>query len=34
MENNLLNEQVKSQFEINKEGGKCKMCKKNFTNSN
>ena len=28
MENNLLNEQVKSQFEINKEGGKCKMCKK------
>ena len=28
MENNLLNEQVKNQFEINKEGGKCKMCKK------
>ena len=28
MENNLLSEQVKSQFEINKEGGKCKMCKK------
>ena len=28
MENNLLNEQVKSQFETNKEGGKCKMCKK------
>ena len=27
MENNLLNEQVKSQFEINK-GGKCKMSKK------
>ena len=28
MENNLLNEPVKSQFEINKEGGKCKMSKK------
>ena len=28
MENNLLNEQVKSHFEINKEEGKCKMCKK------
>ena len=28
MENNLLNEQVKSQFEINKEGGKWKTCKK------
>ena len=28
MENNLLNEQVKSQFEINKEGGKCKISKK------
>ena len=28
MENNLLNEQVKSQFEIDKEGGICKMWKK------
>ena len=28
MENNLLNEQVTSQLEIYKEGGKCKMCKK------
>ena len=28
MENNLLNEKVKSQFEINKEGEKCKMYKK------
>ena len=28
MENNLLNEQVKSQFQINKEGEKYKMCKK------
>ena len=27
MEHNLLNEPVKSQFEIIKEGGKCKMCK-------
>ena len=27
MGNYLLNEQVKSQFEVNKEGGKCKMCK-------
>ena len=30
MEINLWNEQVKSQFKINKEGGKCKMCKKFF----
>ena len=28
MGNNLLNEQVKSQLEIIKEGGKCKICKK------
>ena len=28
MENNLLNEKVKCQFEIKKEGGKCKMCEK------
>jgi DNA phosphorothioation-dependent restriction protein DptG len=28
MENSLLHKQVKSQFEISKEGGKCKMCKK------
>ena len=27
MEKSLLNEQVKSQFEINNEGGKCKMSK-------
>ena len=28
MKNCLLHKQVKSQFEISKEGGKCKMCKK------
>ena len=28
MKNYLLHKQVKSQFEISKEGGKCKMCKK------